>query len=97
MAVTKHVMEVVEEQVQVVKRRTFKMSRLETTAVQDTVLALAGEDRKELIKLMALAAYNSAKSYDFQEGMKKLDELKQEMEQIIESIKKGLEEELPFH
>ena len=54
MAEKKYVTEVEEGDVQIIKRVHFRISRPRTEVVQDIVLDLLADGRKELMKLMAL-------------------------------------------
>ena len=85
-----------EEPVQIIKRRTFQIPQMGAAPVQDIVMDLTGPGRKELMEIMAHEAYDGT-GPGFQDGMKELDNLVQEMIQVVETMKKELDDELPFH
>lgn len=93
---TIHVTDVKEEPVQIIKRRTFQIPQMGAAPVQDIVMDLTGPDRKELMQIMAHEAYDGT-GPSFQDGMKELNNLVQEMIQVVETMKKELDDELPFH
>jgi hypothetical protein len=97
MAEKKYVTEVEEGDVQIIKRVHFRISRPRTEAVQDIVLDLLTDGRKELMKLMALEVCRQNLADGFETGMKALDGLEDEMRQVIRELKKELDDELPFH
>ena len=73
MAEKKYVTEVEEGDVQIIKRVHFRISRPRTEAVQDIVLDLFTDGRKELMKLMALEVCRQNLADGFETGMKALD------------------------
>lgn len=84
-----------EEQIQIIKRRRFKIPKMDVTANEDTVLVLDEAGRRSLMELMARDVYRAAE--DFHECRDRLNGLQREMDTVIKAMLCELDEVLPFH